>query len=138
VDQWIAPWLADTALARSGEGIGGMCYADPTHPTDEAIATYFAPLVGSTRGKARAHAYAVALEANALAGIEPALRRSAIPTRIVWGTADNIFSPASPDYLDRAFGKSRGVLRLPGRKLFWPEELPDVVAEEARRLWGVG
>lgn len=33
-------------------------------------------------------------------------------------------------------GNSRGVRRLPGRKLFWPEELPDVVAEEARALWG--
>jgi hypothetical protein len=26
---------------------------------------------------------------------------------------------------------------LEGRKLFWPEELPDVVAEEARALWEV-
>jgi len=42
---------------------------------------------------------------------------------------------SSPDYLDRTFGASRGVRLLPGRKLFWPEELPEVVAEEARRLW---
>jgi len=27
---------------------------------------------------------------------------------------------------------------LEGRKLFWPEELPDVLAEEARLLWEAG
>lgn len=32
-------------------------------------------------------------------------------------------------------GNSRGVRLLEGRKLFWPEELPDVLAEEALALW---
>jgi len=70
--------------------------------------------------------------------IEPALKRSTVPTRIVWGTGDTIFSPASPDYLDRTFGSSRGVRRVEGAKLFFPEEFPDLIAEEARGLWGVG
>lgn len=134
-DQWLAPWRADKRLARSPEGIGGMCYTDPSHPTDEAIETYFAPLLSSPQRKALTHAYAIGLEHNPLAGIGPALKRSILPTRIVWGTGDTIFSPASPDELDRAFGNSRDVRRLAGRKLFWPEELPGVVAEEARRLW---
>lgn len=134
--EWLAPWLADKRLARSAEGIGGMCYADPAHPTDEAIDSYFAPLLSTSARTALVHAYAVALERNPLEGIGPALRRSTVPARIVWGTADTIFSPASPDYLDRAFGASRGVRRLEGYKLFWPEERPDVVAEEALALWG--
>ncbi|MCP3138255.1 alpha/beta fold hydrolase [Pyxidicoccus xibeiensis] len=138
VDEWLVPWRADKALARSAQGIGGMCYADPAHPTDEAIEYYFAPLVGSPRGKALAHAYAAALERNPLEGIAPALARCKVPARIVWGTGDTLFSPDSPGYLDRAFGNSRGVRRLEGSKLFWPEERPDVIAEEARRLWGVG
>jgi len=40
--------------------------------------------------------------------------------------------------LDHAFGNSRGVRLLQGSKLFWPEELPDVIAEETRRPWGKG
>jgi len=136
VDQWLAPWLADKVLARSAEGIGGLCYVDPGQPTDEAIDTYFTPLLSSARRKAEVHAYAIALEHNPLQGIAALLNRSTVPTRIVWGTGDTIFSPQSPDYLDLTFGNSRGVRRLAGRKLFWPEELPDVVAEEARRLWG--
>lgn len=137
VDAWLAPWLADPVLARSAEGIGGLCYADPAHPTDEALACYFAPLVNSPKGKAGAEAYAVALDRNVLAGVRPALQASTAPTRFVWGTADPIFSAESPDYLDASFGASRGVRRLEGRKLFWPEELPEVVAEEALRLWGL-
>lgn len=135
VDQWLAPWHADKVLARSPEGIGGLCYADPAHPTDDAIECYFGPLVSTPRRKALVHAYAIALEKNPLEGIEPALRRSTVPTRIAWGMGDTIFSAESPGYLDRVFGNSRGVRRLPGRKLFWPEELPEVVAEEARGLW---
>lgn len=136
VDQRLVPQLADKEMARSAEGIGGLCYVDPAHPTDEAIEYYFAPPARSPRTKAQLHAYAIALEPNPLVGIESALRRCTVPTRIVWGMADTIFSAESPDYLDRTFGNSRGVRRLPDRKLFWPEELPDVVAEEARALWG--
>jgi pimeloyl-ACP methyl ester carboxylesterase len=135
VDEWLAPWLADKALARSAKGLGGLCYADPAHPTDEALECYLAPLVRSPRAKARVHQYVIALERNPLAGVERQLRRSAVPARIVWGTADDIFSAESPGYLDRTFGNSRGVRRLAGRKLFWPEELPEVVAEEALGLW---
>jgi haloalkane dehalogenase len=137
-DKLLAPWLADKSLARSAHGIGGMCYADPAHPTDEAIDCYFSPLVSSPARKAQVHAYAVALERNPLSGVEKVLADSRVPARIVWGTGDAIFSPASPTYLDRTFGNSKGVRRLEGRKLFWPEELPEVIAEEARRLWRVG
>ena len=64
------------------------------------------------------------------------LKRSTVPVRIVWGTGDTIFSAKSPAFLDDAFGNSQGVRLLEGSKLFWPEERPDVIAEEARRLWG--
>jgi haloalkane dehalogenase len=135
-DEWLAPWLADKMLARSEKGIGGQCYVDPAHPTDRAIESYLTPVLASKRRKDLIHQYALGLEPNALAGIAPALRAYKGPARIVWGTGDTIFSPASPGELDRTFGNSRGVRLLQGRKLFWPEELPGVVAEEARNLWG--
>ncbi|KAF1707607.1 alpha/beta hydrolase [Pseudoxanthomonas sacheonensis] len=135
VDEWLGRWHADRALARSSEGIGGMCYADPAQPTDEAIDTYFGPLLSTQQRTDNAHAYAVALERNALAGIGPELRRCRVPTRIVWGMGDTIFSTKSPRRLDHEFGHSRGVRLLKGSKLFWPEERPDVIAEEAQRLW---
>lgn len=128
-------WLADPALARSARGIGGMCYANPAHPTDAALRSYFTPLLSSAERKRRLHEYAIALERNALAGIGPALAASRAPVRIVWGMDDTIFSAAGADHLARAFGNSRGVRRLPNAKLFWPEERPDVIAAQARILW---
>ena len=133
VPQWLAPWLADKTLARSPQGLGGMTFTYSSNPTDEAIDYYLGPLVAAPD---RTHAYALGLESNSLAGIEAKLRRSAVPTRIIWGTGDTIFSAESRDYLDRSFGNSRGVRRVPGAKLFFPEEFPDLIAEEARRLWG--
>ncbi|HEY5809211.1 MAG TPA: alpha/beta hydrolase [Povalibacter sp.] len=134
-DQWLAPWVADKALARSKQGIGGMTFTYPTNPTDEAIDCYLGPLVSSPQRKALVHAYALALDPNPLAGIESALRQCKVPTRIVWGTGDDIFSAASPGYLDRVLPNSRGVRHVEGAKLFFPEEFPDLIAGEARRLW---
>jgi len=138
VERWLAPWLADGALARSRDGLGGMTFSDPAHPTDEALEMYLGPLVRSARGQAQVNAYAIALEANALAGAEPLLRHTQVPARIVWGTADTIFSVENPVYLDRVLPGSRGVRNVPGARLFFPEEFPDVIAEEARRLWTAG
>jgi pimeloyl-ACP methyl ester carboxylesterase len=135
VNQWLAPWLENKARARAPDGLGGMCFADPANPTDEAIDIYLGPLLMSARRRQLAEAYAIALEKNALAGIGPALRRSPVPVRIVWGMADTIFSPRGADHLDESFGVSLGIRRLPTSKLFWPEERPDVVVAEARALW---
>jgi pimeloyl-ACP methyl ester carboxylesterase len=137
-DQVLVPWLADKSRARSEKGLGGLTYTYRTHPTDEAIDCYLGPLVSSPERKALLHAYAKALTPNPLAGVEPALRRCVVPTRIAWGTGDDIFSPASPAYLDRTLGNSRGVRTVPDAKLFWPEEFPDIIAAEAQRLWSTG
>lgn len=134
-EEWLAPWVADKALARKPEGLGGGCYADPAKLTDEAIDYHLGPLVSTPKRKALVHAYALGLEPNVLQGVAAGLKRSRMPVRIVWGMADTIFAPADADYLDRAFGNSRGVLRLPDSKLFWPEERPDVIAAEALHLW---
>ena len=134
-DEWLAPWLANPGLARSARGIGGLCYVNPAHPTDAALRSYFTPLLSSEEARRRLHQYAIALEANALAGIGPALRESRAPVRVVWGVDDTIFGAASADYLSRAFGNSHGVRRLENAKLFWPEERPDVIAAQARILW---
>jgi haloalkane dehalogenase len=135
VDQWLVPWQRNKRLARSEQGFGGMCYADRQNPSDAAIDAYFAPLTASARHKSLVHAYAVALERNSLAGIDDALKRSDVPTRIVWGKSDTIFSTKGAEHLERAFGNSQGIRFLEGSKLFWPEERPDIIAEEARLLW---
>jgi pimeloyl-ACP methyl ester carboxylesterase len=130
-----AAWLTDTALARST--FGAAVYHDPGRLSAETIEYYAAPLVSSPLRRAQYHAFHLALEPNPLAGIEVSLKRSEVPVRIVWGASDDIFSQADADYLDRTFPRSQGIRRVPDAKLFFQEEYPDVIAEEARRLWRV-
>jgi pimeloyl-ACP methyl ester carboxylesterase len=134
VAQWLAPWLADRVLARSPQGLGGMTFTHPQQLSDETIEMYLRPLVEHPE---QTHAYALGLDANVLAGVESTLRQRNAPTRIIWGTGDTIFSAESPGYLDKTFGNSQGVRRVPNAKLFFPEEFPDLLAEEAKRLWNV-
>jgi haloalkane dehalogenase len=128
--------LADKALARSPKGLGGF-YTDPANLTDEAIDCYFAPLVSSPLRKAQCNRYAVSFEPNPLVAIQPALKRCPAPARIVWGAADTTFEASWAAWLDQTLPQSRGVRLIEGAKLFFPEEMPDIIAEEALTLWGV-
>ena len=120
---------------RSAEGIGRLTYTDLSRLSDVLIDTCFGPLVATEERRRLIDAYASALEPNPLAGLEAALRECDIPTRIVWGTGDVTFSAADPTYLDRILLRSRGVREVADAKLFFPEEYPDLIAEEARAPW---
>jgi haloalkane dehalogenase len=135
VDQVLAPQLEDKAIARVDNGLARCCYTNPANLTDEAIECYLRPLVSSPFRKAQFHEYCIALERNPLLAIEPALARSQSPLRVVWGTGDTIFDPSGPEWLARTFPQFRGVRRVEGANLFFPEEMPDIIADEARRLW---
>jgi pimeloyl-ACP methyl ester carboxylesterase len=135
-DLWLEPWLQHKDVARSPTGLGGMCYSNPAHPTDAALDQYLAPIVASAERKALINRYALGLTPNPLHGIEPLLRECAVPTRIVWGTSDTIFSPRSPNYLASVLQRVTGIRRIREAKLFFPEEYPDIIADEARLLWG--
>lgn len=134
-EKYVLQPLKDHTLARSPQNLIGACYTYPDKFLDETLDCYLNPYVQSPLRTQQFGQYALGLEKNVLAEAEPALKRFAGPVRVVWGTGDVIFSPDSPDWLNRTFPNSRGVRRLEGAKLFWPEEFPDVVAEEARKLW---
>lgn len=134
-DEWLAPQLADKARARSDEGCGRV-YTQPEHFTDEAIEYYFAPLLRSALRKAQFNRYAASFDPNPLPAIQADLRRCPVPTRIVWGTRDFLFHTSWAEWLDRTLPNSRGIRWVEGAKLFFPEERPGLIAEEARRLWG--
>jgi haloalkane dehalogenase len=129
--------LHDKTAARAADGLGGLCYSDPRNLTDDAIECYLAPLVSSPVRIAQFHRYQLSMEPNPLPAIESALRRSTVPVRILWGTADPFFDASWADWLDRTFPESRGVRRLEGAKAFFAEEAPDIVASEARTLWRI-
>lgn len=128
-----AEWLTDKAKARATLGAAAFTY--PERMADATIDCYAAPVVATPLRRAQYHAFHLALEPNPLAGIEAELARSTAPARIVWGDGDDIFAFADAQYLDRLLPQSRGIRRVPGAKLFFPEEFPDLIADEALRLW---
>lgn len=134
-DAVIAPHLADPHVARGPGGLATLAYTDPGHLTDAARRYHLAPLVADDRSKALVNAYAAALLPNPLDGLEPMLARISAPARVVWGMGDTFFSKDSAAYLDRVLPNSRGVRAIPQAKLFFPEEMPELIAEEARQLW---
>lgn len=136
-DKKIERHLADRSYARSAQGIGGGAYADPATFSDEVIDYNLRPLVASPLRRAQLNRYLAAFEPNPLVAIKPALQQSTAPAKMVWGTADPLFPVTWADWLDHVLPKSRGVRLVDGGRLFWPEEHPDIVAEEARRLWTV-
>ena len=134
-DETLVPQLENKASARLATGLGGCCFTYPMRFSDETIECYLRPLVGSESRKRQLHAYNIGLAHNPLTAIESELRRSPALLRVVWGTGDTLFDSESPAWLDRTFPRSMGVRRIEGAKLFFPEEMPDVIADEARQLW---
>jgi hypothetical protein len=57
---------------------------------------------------------------------------------MVWALEDQFFKIESAEWLDRTFPGSKGIRRIEGAKLFFPEEMPDLIAEEATKLWRSG
>lgn len=129
---WFPPQIADKAFARRPDQLGGLTFTFPDRLSDETIDMYLKPLAANP---ARTNAYGRAAEGNPLAGISDKLRNARTPVRVLWGTGDTIFRPAMAEYLDKLFPNSRGVRRIEGAKLFFPEEFPDLIAEELRALW---
>ena len=134
-DERLVPWVNAPDLARSANGLGGLCYSKPGYPSNAAIQQYLAPLVQSPQRKALVNRYTIGLSPNPLAGIEAKLRHCRAPTRVVWGMADTIFNTSNPDYLSALLPEFRGIRRVSSGKLFFPEEYPEIVASEAWTLW---
>jgi haloalkane dehalogenase len=131
----LARCLADKDFARSSKSIFSQCYTNPANLTDEALECYLTPLLASSLRRAQLHGYMLAFEPNPLPAIESQLKRCRVPARMVWGTADVFFDARWAHWLDRTLPRSRGVRLIDGARLFFPEELPAIIAEEARALW---
>ena len=132
----LVPEIADKNLARSPKGLGGV-YTYPDKLTDETLDIYLKPLASSDLRQRQADEYAVALGENVLVSIREKLHPWKRPTRMVWGLKDTLFPVQGAEWLDKTLPGSRGIRRVDDAKLFFPEEMPDLIAEEAVKLWGV-
>lgn len=136
-DAWFRRHYDDRAWARTGDGLANA-FGDPGRAlSDENIEVYFGPLVSNARRLRQASRYGVDMTPNPLPAIAPKLRAFDRPVRMVWGRDSDLFPDATAIWLDRTFPKSRGIRFVDDVKLFFPEEKPNLIAGEARALWGV-
>lgn len=132
---WFDKHLADNAFARSRDGIGNA-YHDPERLlTHELIETYFRPLVAPAKRRKQGEEFGLDMFPNPLPAVHPQLRAFGKPVRMVWGCDDDLFPVETAHWLDRTFSGSRGVRLVDQARLFFPEEYPEIIVEEARKLW---
>lgn len=137
VDKFLIPQLNDKQLARSAKGIGGLAYTYPEKLTDETIETYFRPLVETPLRRSQVNEYTISMGTNSLVAIREQLHQWQGPARMVWALKDIFFAVEWADWLNQTLPGSRGVRRVEDANLFFPEEMPDLIAEEVSKLWGV-
>lgn len=135
VDRFFVPQLNDKNLARSSKGLGGLAYTHPDRLTDETLEIYLRPFTQSQLRKSQLDQYTLALGINDLIVLHEKLHQWTGPARIVWGLKDPLFPVEWAEFLDRTFPNSKGIRRVEGANLFFPEEMPDLIAEEAIKLW---
>jgi pimeloyl-ACP methyl ester carboxylesterase len=135
VDRFFVPQLQDKNLARSDKGLGGLAFTYPDRLTDETIEIYLRPLAQSQLRKAQLDQFTLALAVNDLVGIRSKLKEWKGPARMVWGLKDPLFGVEWAEWMDRTLPGSQGIRRVEGANLFFPEEMPDLIAEEAVKLW---
>lgn len=136
-ERYILSQVSDKPLMRSPKGLGGLSFTYPDRLSDETIETYLRPLVESPLRKAQVDQFTVSMGTNVLVGIRDDLRRWQGPARMLWALKDTFFDVQWAEWLNRTLPGSRGVRQLADANLFFPEEMPDVIAEEAKTLWGV-
>lgn len=137
LDKLIEQHLVDNDFAHGATGLGGLCYTDPKKLTPETMRIYFEPLLSNPIRRRQFQQYGLQFEPNPLPALRDRLLALPIPARMVWGTGDIHFGIEWAYWLDRHLSRSLGVREVAGAKLFFTEEYPLLMAEEATRLWSM-
>ena len=123
---------------RAKRRVYGMGYADVARLPDEVARAWLEATFG-TRERATEYQRLIAgLHGRDLVDIEPALRRLDVPTLVVWGTADPLFSRRWAYWLNETIPGARGVVEVRGGRLFFPDERADELVPTLRLHWQAG
>lgn len=135
--KYLLPQLQNKQAARTVKGMIGSAYTQPEKISDETLDIYLQPLVESENRMKQIDEYTVALGENELVALREPLCRWQGNAKLVWALKDEFFPVRSAEWLDKNLQHSTGIRRLEEANLFFPEEFPDTIAQEARVLWGV-
>jgi pimeloyl-ACP methyl ester carboxylesterase len=136
LESWIARQLEDPRFARSRAGIG-VGFQHPGRLSEESIRRYLGPLVASPQAIVDLHRFLASMDCAQTVAVEPRLRALAVPTLILWGIADTFFDIESARWLRDTIPGTRELIELPQAKLFFPDDLPELLIEPLRHHWNL-
>lgn len=126
--------IGNVELARSPASLGAA-FEFPERLTNDLIELYLGPLVASDERKRLADRYVASELQQATVAIRGALAKLQTPTLMVWGLDDVFFAKSWAEWLNRTIPGAKGVVELPGAKLFFPEERPEELNKALRDFW---
>ena len=113
----------------------GMGYQDIGKLPLPVVRSYLEPLVGTKDLARQYQRWIASLRNRDLAAVEPALRRLAVPTLIVWGTSDIFFRPRYAHWLRDTIPGVTEVVTIDGGRLFFPDERAADLVPHLRAHW---
>ena len=113
----------------------GMGYQDIGKLPLPVVRSYLEPLVGTKDLARQYQRWIASLRNRDLAAVEPALRRLAVPTLIVWGTSDIFFRPRYAHWLRDTIPGVTDVVTIDGGRLFFPDERAADLVPHLRAHW---
>jgi len=113
----------------------GMGYQDIGKLPLPVVRSYLEPLVGTKDLARQYQRWIASLRNRDLAAVEPALRRLAVPTLIVWGTSDIFFRPRYAHWLRDTIPGVTEVVTIDGGRLFFPDERAADLVPRLRAHW---
>jgi pimeloyl-ACP methyl ester carboxylesterase len=102
---------------------------------DEVFATYAAPLVASAQRIEQLAAYVAATTNKDLIAVAPQLRVLPVPALVLWGAADDFFPLERAKWLEQNLPHVEELVELPGARVFWPEEQPELLNRKLSEFW---
>jgi pimeloyl-ACP methyl ester carboxylesterase len=107
----------------------------PRELADETIERILAPLVRNEETDRCVARWLDAFTPANLLEIEPLLAGVTAPTLIVWATDDVFFDVSWAYWLQRRIPGAFDVVEVPGARLFFPLERPELLADQILGMW---
>jgi pimeloyl-ACP methyl ester carboxylesterase len=101
----------------------------------ETFDAYLRPTIELEESSKTMQRWGTALRAEDLSRVTPKLKDLRTPALVVWGTSDVFFDVQWAYWLKDNLGGPTEVIEVPGAKLFFPEERPQMLADALSEFW---
>jgi pimeloyl-ACP methyl ester carboxylesterase len=134
LERWIRGQLTGLELARSRRGLGAG-YTRPERLDAETVRAYLEPFLASPVALDDLQRCLYDMRPAQTVAVEAGLRALRAPTLIVWALDDVYFDIELARWLRDAIPGTTGLIELPGARLFFPDDAPELLIPPLRAHW---